>query len=175
MRVLRNKFNSMLLCMMLIVAMAFTTAGCADKETKKDDVATENAQSTKVNSSTEQENVQDIETAGDTESMADADGNVLGEGSTKFTFEVVDGEGNQTNFVINTDKETVGEALLDQELIAGEDSDYGLYVKTVNGITADYDTDGSYWAFYVNGEYASSGVDSTPVADGDTYSFKVEK
>ena len=70
MRVLRNKFNSMLLCVMLIVAMAFTTAGCADKETKKDDVATENAQSTKVNSSTEQENVQDIETAGDTESMA---------------------------------------------------------------------------------------------------------
>lgn len=175
MRVLRNKFNSMLLCVMLIVAMAFTTAGCADKETKKDDAATENAQSTKVNSSTEQENVQDIETAGDTESMAEADGTVLGEGSTKFTFEVVDGEGNQTNFVINTDKETVGEALLDQELIAGEDSDYGLYVKTVNGITADYDTDGSYWAFYVNGEYASSGVDSTPVVDGDTYSFKVEK
>ena len=69
----------------------------------------------------------------------------------------------------------MGEALLDQELIAGEDSDYGLYVKTVNGITVDYDTDGSYWAFYVNGEYASSGVDSTPVADGDTYSFKVEK
>ena len=69
----------------------------------------------------------------------------------------------------------MGEALLDQELIAGEDSDYGLYVKTVNGITADYDTDGSYWAFYVNGEYVSSGVDSTPVADGDTYSFKVEK
>ena len=49
------------------------------------------------------------------------------------------------------------------------------YEKTVNGITADYDTDGSYWAFYVNGEYASSGVDSTPVVDGDTYSFKVEK
>ena len=175
MRVLRNKFNSMLLCMMLIVAMAFTTVGCAGKETKKNDVAKENVQSTESNSSTEQEDAQDTENVGDTESMADADGTVLGEGNTKFTFEVVDGEGNQTNFVINTDKETVGEALLEQELIAGEDSDYGLYVKTVNDITADYDTDGTYWAFYVNGEYASSGVDSTPVTDGETYSFKVEK
>lgn len=50
-----------------------------------------------------------------------------------------------------------------------------LYVKTVNGITADYDTDQTYWAFYVNGEYASTGVDSTPVNEGDTYEFKVEK
>ena len=175
MRVLRNKFNSMLLCMMLIVAMAFTTVGCAGKETKKNDVAKENVQSTESNSSTEQEDAQDTENVGDTESMADADGTVLGEGNTKFTFEVVDGEGNQTNFVINTDKETVGEALLEQELIAGEDSDYGLYVKTVNDITADHDTDDTYWAFYVNGEYASSGVDSTPVTDGETYSFKVEK
>ena len=49
------------------------------------------------------------------------------------------------------------------------------YVKTVNGITADYDADGVYWAFYVNGEYAVSGVDSTPIAEGESYSFKVEK
>ena len=49
------------------------------------------------------------------------------------------------------------------------------YVKTVNGITADYDTDGTYWAFYVNGEYAMTGVDSTPVEDGAVYTFKVEK
>ena len=48
-------------------------------------------------------------------------------------------------------------ALLALDLIAGEDSQYGLYVKTVNGITADYDTDGSYWAFYIDGEYAQTG------------------
>ena len=47
-------------------------------------------------------------------------------------------------------------------------------MKTVNGITADYDTDGVYWAFYVNGEYASTGVDSTPITQGDAYSLKVE-
>ncbi len=60
-------------------------------------------------------------------------------------------------------------------LIEGEEGEYGLYVKTVNGITADYDEDGTYWAFYINGEYAQTGVDATPVAEGETYSFKVEK
>ena len=52
--------------------------------------------------------------------------------------------------------------------------DYGLYVKEVNGITADYDVDGTYWAFYINDEYASTGVDSTNITEGDNYSFKVE-
>ena len=59
-------------------------------------------------------------------------------------------------------------------LIAGEDSDYGLYVKTVNGVTVDYDTDGKYWAFYVDGEYAATDVDSTDITAGATYTFKAE-
>ena len=61
------------------------------------------------------------------------------------------------------------------DLIAGDESEYGLYVKTVNGVTADYDKDRTYWAFYVNGEYANTGVDSTPVEDGAVYSFRIEK
>lgn len=91
-----------------------------------------------------------------------------------FTFTVVDGDGNETVFDIETDKKMVGEALLEQGLIDGEEGQYGLYVKTVNGITADYETTGTYWAFYVNGEYGTSGVDTTPIAEGESYSFKVE-
>ena len=53
---------------------------------------------------------------------------------------------------IHTDQETVGAALLELGLIAGEESEYGLFIKTVNGLTADYDTDGVYWAFYIDGE-----------------------
>ena len=68
-----------------------------------------------------------------------------------------------------------GKALLDQGVIAGEDSSYGLYVKTVNGTTLDYDTDGMYWAFYINGEYAQPGVDATGVEDGAVYAFRAEK
>ena len=69
----------------------------------------------------------------------------------------------------------MGDALTEIGMIAGEEGDYGLYVKTVNGVTADYDVDQTYWAFYINGEYASTGVDATPVSSGDIYSFKVEK
>ena len=99
---------------------------------------------------------------------------VLGKGATAFTFTVVDGDGNETDYEIHTDAQTVGDALTELGLIEGEDSEYGLYVKTVNGITADYDTDGHYWAFYVDGEYAQTGVDATRSPAGASYAFKVE-
>ena len=95
--------------------------------------------------------------------------------TAEFTFKVTDASGKETDFTINTDKKTVGEALLDKGLIAGDDSEYGLYVKTVNGVTLDYDKDGMYWAFYENGQYASKGVDSTEVTAGAEYAFKAEK
>ena len=104
-----------------------------------------------------------------------ADGSDLGEGNTEFTLTVTDKDGTESSFTIHTDKENVGDALTETGIIAGEEGYYGLYVKTVNGVTADYDVDQTYWAFYINGEYASTGVDSTPVTAGDTYSFKVEK
>lgn len=93
----------------------------------------------------------------------------------EFTFKVVDDKGNEETFSIKTDKTIVGEALLEKGLIAGEQGDYGLYVKTVNNITADFDTDKTYWAFYINDEYAMTGVDVTEIENGATYTFKIEK
>ena len=140
-----KKITSLLLGMMLIVAMAFT-AGCGGKKQENNPSAG-----------------QEVST------------NVLGEGKTQFNFTVVDKDGKETAFEIHTDKTTVGEALLELELIAGEEGTYGLYVKQVNGITADYDVDRTYWAFYVNGEYGMTGVDVTEIEAGATYTFKVEK
>ena len=94
----------------------------------------------------------------------------LGEGNKTFFFKV-DAEGYAITFTIHTNEETVGAALLSLGLIAGETSQYGLYVKTVNGLLADYDIDQTYWAFYENGEYAMSGVDTTTITEGYTYSF----
>lgn len=91
-----------------------------------------------------------------------------------FTFIVVDTEGKESTFQITTDKKLVGEALIEEELISGEEGPYGLYVKTVNGITLDYDKDGKYWSFYVGEEYALTGVDQTEITDGAVYSFKAE-
>ena len=95
--------------------------------------------------------------------------------STKtFTFKVVPLEGDVRTYTVETAKKTVGEALLDEGLISGTKDTYGLYVKVVDGITADYDVNQTYWAFYIGDEYAMTGVDSTPVEDGATYAFKVE-
>lgn len=99
----------------------------------------------------------------------------LGDGATKFTFTVTDPDGKETAFEISTDKTVVGEALQELNLIQGEEGPYGLYVKTVNGITVDYDTDGMYWAFYINGEMAPSGVDMTEIKPDETYAFKASK
>lgn len=153
-----NKLSSFILCMVLIVAMALFTTGC-NGSTQSGGSQTDTSQETSVQTE---------------DSTQTAGGTQLGEGSTEFAFTVVDKEGNETAFTIHTDKETVGEALLELGLIEGDESEYGLYVKTVNGITADYDTDGVYWAFYVNGEYAQSGVDTTAITVGDSYAFKVE-
>lgn len=98
----------------------------------------------------------------------------LGEGSKSFDFTVVDKEGNTHLYVIHTDAEMVGHALLEQELIAGEEGPYGMYIKSVLGATLDYETDGMYWAFYVNGEYGMTGVDQTPITEGCSYLIKAE-
>ena len=98
----------------------------------------------------------------------------FGTGATVFTFEVTNVEGETKSFQVHTDETIVGKALINAGLIAGEDSDYGLYVKTVMGISLDYDTDGKYWAFYVDGAYAATGVDQTELTAGSTYAFRAE-
>jgi hypothetical protein len=105
---------------------------------------------------------------------AAASGQEVGQGQKSFTFQVtVDGE--TTSFNVSTDKLTVGEALLDNALVSGTQESYGLYVTEVNGLTLDYNADGAYWAFYVNGEYATAGVDTTEIQEGDVYEFRKEK
>lgn len=103
------------------------------------------------------------------------DGKTYGLGDKVFAFQVIDGEENVTSVTVLTDAETVGEALAALDIVAGEDSEFGLYVKTINGITADYETDGSYWAFYIDGEYAMTGVDATEINEEAVYTFAVEK
>lgn len=99
----------------------------------------------------------------------------LGKGEQSFFFNVTDADGKVTKFVIKTDETVVGTALMNLNLIDGDAGDFGLYVKTVNGVTLDYNTHGKYWAFYVNGGYAMKGVDQTEITAGATYEFRAEK
>lgn len=138
---------SCILCMVLVVAMALVTAGCGSKD--------------------------DGKASGGTGSQSE--GGVMGDGQKVFHFTAVDLDGKETKFEIHTDKETVGEALEELGIIQGEEGEFGLYVKTVNGKTLDYDTDGKYWAFYIGEEYALESVDLTPVTEGESYSFRAEE
>ena len=99
---------------------------------------------------------------------------VLGEGSKSFDLTIVDKEGVSHLYQIHTDEEYVGFALIAHELIEGEEGPYGMYIKSVLGQVLDYETDGMYWSFYIGGEYAMTGVDLTPVTEGEHYTLKAE-
>ncbi len=98
----------------------------------------------------------------------------FGKGSKTVVVEVAAIDQTVT-FTIKTDKTTVGEALMEHGLIDGEMGEWGLYVKEVNGMVADYDVDQTYWAFYVNGEYGMSGVDMTEINEADVYKLELTK
>ena len=101
---------------------------------------------------------------------------VVANAQTKsFIFEVVYPDGSTESFDIESTKSTVGGALMAEGLVQGEDGTYGLYVKTVNGETLDYDTDKMYWAFYENDAYAQAGVDTTEIKADTSYAFKASK
>lgn len=111
----------------------------------------------------------------DAATPAVTDGATLGEGQHSFTLEITDADGKTITATVNTDEETVGAALTKLNIVQGDTGEYGLYIKTVNGVTADYDKDKTYWAFYIDGEYAQTGADMTAVADGSVYKLAIEK
>ena len=169
MRMKQNKKSlSFLFCMMLIVAMALCISGCNGKKTQETQVASGREEMTQEAGTPEQ--TEEIGNQAVSEAVT-----VMGEGETKFFFTVMGQEGTETSFEIHTDKDIVGEALLELGLISGEESEFGHFVKSVNDIVADFEIDGTYWAFYVNGEYAMSGVDTTTIEEDASYMLKVEK
>lgn len=98
----------------------------------------------------------------------------VGKGAKTAVVEIVTEEKTIT-ITLKTDEDILGAALLAEKIIAGEDGAYGLYVKEVNGVVADYDVDHTYWGFYIDGEYAMTGVDSTPIEEGKIYRLSKEK
>ena len=98
----------------------------------------------------------------------------LGDGDSCVFVKVVVGDRSIT-FTINTDETILGNALSAHGLLEGEEGPYGLYVKKVNGITADYDVDASYWGFFKDGEYMMTGVDTTEFTSGDSFELVYTK
>ncbi len=88
-----------------------------------------------------------------------------------ITIEVVNSSEKSVVYDVTTEAEFLRGAMDDAEGLeySGDESQYGIMVKTVNGELADYDKNGAYWSFTVNGEYSNHGIDTQPINDGDEF------
>ena len=152
----RNKMNrifkkysilSLVLALVLIAAMVLTFVSC-DKKTSDEAVTSDASVDSEV-------------------ALTD-----VGEGEKSFEFFVKFADGTIQRYTVNTDADTVGEALVDAGLITGSEGPYGLMVEAVCGVKLDYNTDKMYWSFNINGKYAMTGVDGTEIDEDSTYSFE---
>ena len=91
-----------------------------------------------------------------------------------FTLEIVHKDGQKKTTTVNTDEEILGEYLEKAGIIEGAEGQYGMYIAKVEGEKAVYEEDNAYWAFYIDGEYALTGVDQTNIESGKVYQLKYE-
>ncbi len=94
-------------------------------------------------------------------------------GEKSITLDIIFAEGSLKRRTINTTEENLRAALEAEGLIAGDESAYGMFVKTVDGVTANEDEE-EWWCLTKNGEQHNSGVDTTVIADGDKYEFTLK-
>ena len=92
------------------------------------------------------------------------------EAEKNITVTVIHGDESRNVLEITTKAENLREALEPEGIIAGDDSEFGLFVKTVDGETAD-DSQQQWWAVTKDGEMAETGVDGIVINDGDSYEF----
>ena len=166
-----------LLCILMLVCFAGCTSGQGATTTTAAPETTTQAETTTAAETTA--------AAADATTAAEAGDGVwanatytedteLGEGAVTVKVEVK-AEDKSVTFTLHTDKTILGDALLEHSLVAGDESEYGLYVKVVNGMTADFDVDQAYWAFYKDGEMMNTGVDGATIADGEHYELVYTK
>ena len=102
-------------------------------------------------------------------SMSVSEKKEIGNGAVSFELTVEDKTG-KTFYTVKTDEKTVGDALVKSKIATAKD---GMILK-LNGVTADYNVDKTYWAFYVDGSYAQKGAFETEIEKDKSYMFKVE-
>ena len=89
------------------------------------------------------------------------------EGAKSFTVLVVHSDKTEKTFTYTAEGK-LGAFLESQGLISSEGADPGMF-HTVDGEKADWNENQSYWAFYINGEFAMTGIDMTEIKEGEIY------
>lgn len=149
----KNLIRILSLCLvfLLVTAAALTFTSCNEKVS--DDPS---------------ESVSDSSSESTSESPSESEA----ETGTPFKLEITFADGKTETLECKSDAKSLGEYLVQKKLVEGTTSEYGLMITSVKGEKHDFNEDGSYWAFYIDGEYASTGVDSTPIEEGKTYALK---
>ena len=149
----RNRLLSLLLVMALTAAAVLTIGSCGNKN------------QTPVESGTAAvtEAVTEAATEAATEAQAE---------TVTVTLIVVGKDEAKTTYTIVTEAKTLRAAFADAEglTVEGDETEYGLYIKTVNGLRGDYNEDGYFWSLCdKDGNMTPNGADTTEIADGDVY------
>ena len=95
------------------------------------------------------------------------------QGDKSISLTVIHGDGSQKEFSISTEAENLRQALEGENLVQGEESEYGLFIKTVDGETAD-DSLQQWWCLTKDGEMLQTGADSTVISDGESYELSLK-
>ena len=148
-------FSKSILCLLLVLLLAAAAlTGCAQTKPVDTEAPKTEAQGQTPSEQPMQETV-----------------TLVGDGSTLFRLKVTFQDGRVALYDVSTDADTVGAALYNLGMIAGEN---GLY-DTVCGKTLSWDSDHMYWAFYIGEEFASTGLDNTVITPDASYSLVATK
>ena len=134
--------------------------------TKKDNPSNKTGNSANGTAETSATGAAATDTVGDSANQPEA--------KYQFTLEIVHASGEKKTIAVSTDEEILGDYLEKAGIIEGAEGPYGMYIAKVEGEKAVYEEDNAYWAFYVDGEYASLGVDQTQIESGKVYLLKYE-
>ena len=174
-----------------ICTCALTFTGCGNNTSTASTSSTSSATSSAVSTATESaatstvaSNVSSAESTANvssTESAATSDAlsalwnnaqykedTEIGVGANTIKLEVKIG-GKSVTLTVKSDKDNLADILTDNKIVEGDNSEYGLYIKKVNGVLADYDTDKAFWGLYKDGEMTATGASAITIKDGEHY------
>ena len=168
-----EKMKTKLTAILLTLTLLCTLASCATAPEAPKDPAT-TAENAQVEKNTAPEDSASVPAEGLWKDATYRENKTFGTGS-KTVKVTVKAENSSVTFTLNTDKDNLADALLEHKLVEGEDSAYGLYIKKVNGILADYNVDQTYWSFEINGEAQMTGVSAAKIAGGESFELVRKK
>lgn len=97
------------------------------------------------------------------------------EGGKHVTVVIIHKDGTEKKLEFDTDAESLSQLLLEKELVTGyESQEYGFTIESVDGVTADWEKDGAYWALYEGEEYAVTSAAGILLTDGGVYKLIYE-